>query len=91
MRHLRSIIIDSRIVGSIVNYLPMVQRTMNTLEKDTTGLTPAEMLFGNNLRFKESIFSEKNVVSNKTTFTLNNKYIDTMLSAQQEQILKIAR
>ena len=30
MRHLRDIILDKRIVDYIVNYLPMVQRIMNT-------------------------------------------------------------
>ena len=36
----------------------MVQRIMNTLKK-ASGLTPAEMLFGNNLRLNERILVKR--------------------------------
>ena len=65
MRHLRAIIFDKSVMNTIVDYLPIVQRVMNTLEKNTTGLTPAEVIFGNNLRLNERVFTDDKKISSK--------------------------
>ena len=93
MRHLRSIIFDARVVYSIKNYLPIVQRILNTVEKSTTGVTPAEMLFGNNLRLNTKVFDAKLVSKDSKLHDSNFKltdYMDEMLK-QQETILTVAR
>ena len=90
MRHLRAISFDKRVTSSITKYLPIVQRIMNTLEKVSTGITPAEVIFGTNLRLNERIFDKqhrKNTPSSKVTLT---EYMEKLLSAQ-ESILKVAR
>lgn len=63
---------------------------MNTLEKALTGLTPAEMLFGNNLRLTERILSRPSISSPGTTPVKLSEYMDKLLS-RQEIILKVAR
>jgi hypothetical protein len=86
IRHLRAIVFDQRVVSDVVLCLPIIQRIMNTLEKVLTGLTPAEMLFGNNLRLSERIFNRR---SDSTPVKLS-EYMDKLLS-RQETILKVAR
>ena len=90
MRHLRAIILDKRVSDSIVNYLPIVQRIMNTLEKVDTGITPAEMIFGNNLRLHTRIFNSDNKPVNNNKPISLTKYMDKLL-VQQETILRVAR
>ena len=38
--------------------VPLVQRIMNTVEKTTTGVTPAELILNNSLRLTKTIFTE---------------------------------
>ena len=49
-RHLNAILFDVR-VHSAWSYdqPPMVQRIMNTVEKTTTGITPAELILNNSI------------------------------------------
>jgi hypothetical protein len=90
MRHLRAIVFDKRVSDSIANYLPIVQRIMNTLEKVDTGITPAEMIFGNNLRLNFRILKgDRPIMNNNEPITLS-KYMDNLL-VQQETILRVAR
>ena len=45
-RHLNAILFDSRVDNKwSFEQLPMVQRIMNTVEKTSTGVTPAELIF----------------------------------------------
>ena len=92
IKHLRAIFFDKRIltIKDIKLCLPIVQRIMNTLEKALTGLTPAEMLFGNNLRLTERILSRPSISSPGTTPVKLSEYMDKLLS-RQEIILKVAR
>ena len=72
MRHLRAIVFDKRVSDSIANYLPIVQRIMNTLEKVDTGITPAEMIFGNNLRLNFRILKgDRPIMNNNEPITLS--------------------
>ena len=90
MRHLRAIMFDKRVSDSVANFLPIVQRIMNTLEKVDTGITPAEVIFGNNLRLHTRIFSNDKPVSNDTNPITLTQYMKEMLK-QQEDILRVAK
>ena len=90
MRHLRAIMFDKRVSDSVANFLPIVQRIMNTLEKVDTGITPAEVIFGNNLRLHTRIFSNDKPVSNDTNPITLTQYMKEMFK-QQEDILRVAK
>ena len=48
MRHLRAIVYDDRVFNKwSTNQLPLVMRILNSEEKTRTGVSPAELLFGN--------------------------------------------
>lgn len=89
MRHLRAIMFDKRVTNSISKYLPIVQRIMNTLERVSTGVTPAELIFGNNLQLNNRILEDNRKDSVRNVVPLN-KYVDNLLK-QQETILIVAR
>ena len=56
MRHLRNIIFDQKLQYSDWSiYLPMVQRIMNSHPIGTTGVTPAQLLFGNAVSLNDRI------------------------------------
>ena len=45
LRHLRALLFDSRVHDKwSFEQLPLVQRIMNTVEKTSTGVTPAELI-----------------------------------------------
>jgi len=45
LRHLRALLFDSRVHDKwSFEQLPLVQRIMNTVEKTTTGVTPADLI-----------------------------------------------
>ena len=45
LRHLRSLLFDSRVHDKwSFEQLPLVQRIMNTVEKTSIGVTPAELI-----------------------------------------------
>ena len=56
LRHLNAVLFDSRIHDkwSYVQ-LPMVQRIMNTVEKTSTGVTPAALTLSNSIQLTERI------------------------------------
>ena len=55
MRHLRAL------VGSTIKWsfkqLPLVQHIMNTLEKTSTGVTPADLILSHSIRLTSHIMS----------------------------------
>ena len=89
MRHLRAIMFDKRVTSSITKYLPIVQRIMNTLERVSTGVTPAEVIFGNNLQLNNRVFEDNRLEPDRSQVNLD-KYMSNMLR-QQEEILRVAR
>ena len=56
MRHLRGIILDKKVHTEWSTYLPLVQRIMNASVHSSTGLSPAQLLFGNAVKLDEGIF-----------------------------------
>ena len=51
LRHLRNILFDSRVHDKWpFEQLPLVQRIMNTVEKTSTGVIPAELILSHAVR-----------------------------------------
>lgn len=87
MRHLRNIIFDLRIIKSWSLYLPLVQRILNASIHQSTGVSPAQILFGNSVDLDRGIFIEYVPGENKTEKLSN--WIAKMLQAQ-ETVMKVA-
>ena len=58
MRHLRAKLFDARVLDKwSYEQLPMVQRIINTVEKTSTGVTPAELILNNSIRLSARILA----------------------------------
>ena len=58
LRHLNAIFFDVRVHNAwSYDQLPMVQRIMNTVEKTTTRITPAELILNNSIRLSSHILA----------------------------------
>jgi len=55
LRHLRAIIFDHRVKEKWNIYLPFVQRILNSAVSQNTGVSPAQLLFGNAITLNRSI------------------------------------
>ena len=58
LRHLRAIIHDTKILDTWNVFLPFVQRIMNTAVSQTTGVSPAQLLFGCAITLDRSVLVE---------------------------------
>jgi len=61
MRHLRDIIFDTRIHADWYKYLPYVQRIKNSEIHSSTGVSPANLVFGPNIDLNRGILTEYKV------------------------------
>jgi hypothetical protein len=93
MRHLRAFVFDERIIENWSDYLPMVQRIINSTPHSSIGCSPAELLFGNAVTLDRNLYhnlpssmdnSSKRISTNMKT------WVDKMLSAQKT-LIDIAR
>ena len=58
LRHLRALLFDSRVHDKwSFEQLPLVQRIMNTVEKTSTGVTPADLILCHSIRLTPHIMS----------------------------------
>lgn len=90
MRHLRAIIFHQRVQAFWgKNQLPLVMRILNSEEKTNTGLSPAEILFGNTVDLGRRILHAPISKSRDGSETLT-EYMDNMLK-QQETLIKVAQ
>jgi hypothetical protein len=85
LRHLNAIIFDTRIVEKWSDYLPLVQRIMNSQIHESIGVSPASIVFGNTLTLDRGILYP--YTDNETTKL--SDWTSNMLSAQ-ETIVSVA-
>ncbi len=61
LRHLRALLFDSRVHDKwSFEQLPLVQRIMNTVEKTSAGVTPADLILSHSIRLTSHIMSTVN-------------------------------
>ena len=84
MRHLRAIIFDNRVLDTwSIDYLPLVMRIFNSEEKTRTGVSPAELLFGNAVQLHKQLLFKPSEDQQVPTRTGNlSKHLDKLLTAQ---------
>ena len=79
MRHLRAIILEARVQENwSCDQLPLVQRILNCEVKTNTGVSPAELLFGNAIDLGRRVLSEPVHMSEKPI----SEYMDNLLKRQ---------
>ena len=87
MRHLRNLIFDRRVYNTWSQYLPFVQRIINTMPHTSTGISPAEIITpGLNLQRRLLIdqdMEEYEAVQQSCTFP---EWINQMLNIQSHLI-----
>lgn len=84
MRFLRGIILHDRIYSKWSRkQIPLVRRILNTQEHTRTGVTPAELLFGDAVDLDRAILCPLN---GPRTVKLVHEHLDTMLMKQRELI-----
>ena len=86
MRHLRAIIFDKIVIDEWEDSLPLVQRIINSKVHLTTGVSPAQLLFGNAIDLDDQLLHEPSTVL-KTSVS---QWADKMLS-KQKQIISLAQ
>ena len=71
LRHLRALLFDSRVHDKwSFEQLPLVQRIMNTVEKTSTGVTPADLILSHAVRLSSHIMTPiSNVDSSDTSLS----------------------
>ena len=78
MRHLRAMLFDARVHDKwSFEQLPMVKCMMNTVEKTSTGVTPAELILNNSIRLTNRILSPGS--ANPTSRVALSATMDTWL------------
>lgn len=64
-RQLRAIVYHKNIHYDWSVYVPLLQRILNTEVHSSTGVSPAQLLFGNSIALERGLFLPKNVTENK--------------------------
>jgi hypothetical protein len=83
MRHLRAFTNDSKIIKEWEDYLPFVQRIINSKVHVTTGVSPAQILFGSQFDLDRVILNEPEDISNEISIST---YVQDMLKKQRVAI-----
>ena len=87
---MNAILVDSRVHNKwSFEQLPMVQRIMNTVEKTSTGVTPAELILNNSIRLTERILLPSTQAMSSGQFALSDTMDEWI--ARQSILIKVAR
>jgi transposase InsO family protein len=91
MRHLRAIILDQRVSKKwSSDQLPLVMRILNSEEKTNTGVSPAELLFGNTVDLGRELLRRPLKQSSGDQPIVLTDYMENLL-AKQKVLLEIAQ
>jgi transposase InsO family protein len=93
MRHLRAIIFDDRVQNRwSMDQLPLVMRILNSEEKTSTGVSPAELLFGNTVNLGRELL--RRPVKDASEESIPNRnlgvYMEQMLQ-NQRRLIEVAQ
>ena len=79
MRHLTAMIADMSIKKNWPNYLPFIQRIMNTQIKTTTGVSPTELIFGSSVNHDSQFLIKPNNTSSEDT---HHQHVEELMLAR---------
>jgi len=90
LRHLNALLFDARVHDKwSYEQLPMVQRIMNTVEKTSTGVTPAELILNNAIRLQARILAPPTSLESAQQIALSDT-MDEWIS-KQHTLITVAR
>jgi len=85
LRHLVAMTYDTRIREDWIEFLPLIQRIINSTPHANTGVAPAQLLFGNSIQLDRGIFLPINKLENQPPSEKRlQDWTDKMLTKQQE-------
>ena len=90
MRHLRNIVFDRQLYDNWSLMLPFTNRILNATIHSSTGMSPAEIIFGSSISLNRGILApllEKEVETLRKTCTYK-EYVSNMWTSQQTLIAK---
>jgi transposase InsO family protein len=91
MRHLRAMILHDRVQKNwSMDQLPLVMRILNSEEKSSTGVSPAELLFGNAVHLGRELLRRPHTQPNINTSDSLGTYMENMLH-NQRRLIEIAQ
>jgi transposase InsO family protein len=91
MRHLRAIIFHDKVhTAWSMDQLPFVQRILNAEEKESTGVSPAELLFGNAVKLSRHLLLPESAVTDSAMGRNLSQRMSDMLKAQT-RLIKVAQ
>ena len=86
-RYLRDLIYDLRVDATWSDYIPMIQRIINSTVNESTGLSPAEIIFGNSIDLDRGMF---NPISGEERPVIISDWMAKMLDTQA-RLLALAK
>jgi hypothetical protein len=86
IRHLKNIIFENNVITKWSNYLPLVQRIINVSKHSATGVSPAEIVYGNTVDLSVNFLIDRTPSETKKL----SKWTADMLLAQTK-IVEYAR
>ena len=90
LRHLRALLFDSRVHDKLsFEQLPLVQRIMNTVQKTSTGDTPADLILSHSIRLTAHIMSPISSSVHSSDISLSDR-MDECIS-RQHTLLVVAQ
>lgn len=85
LRHLAAMVYETRINDEWIEFLPLIQRIINSTPHQNTGVAPAQLLFGNAVQLDRGVFLPIHKVEGKEPSESElASWIDNMLSKQRE-------
>ena len=85
MGHLRALLFDSRVHDKwSFEQLPLVQRITNTVEKTSTGVTPAELILSHSIRLTSHIMSPIKGSVDSSDTSLSDRMVQLQSDMQKE-------
>jgi transposase InsO family protein len=90
MRHLRAIIFNDKILSTwSMDQLPFVQRILNAEEKESTGVSPAELLFGNAVKLSKNLLIPAYELEQTVSTNLSERMSDMLKT--QTRLIEVAQ
>ena len=83
LRHLRAIVNHRKVRSRWSKMTPFVQRIFNATVKQSLGLSPGRLLFGNNIRLDTNIFHFPKATDGHQTERPLSEWVDEKLNLQQ--------
>ena len=88
MRYLRALLFDKNIYTEWATYLPLVQRIINSEVHSSTGVSPAQIIYGNFLTLDRGVYHAPSATDVQPCRTLSAHMANLLLI--QKNIIDIA-